>query len=649
MISFGTNDILLEFGTSVVLSGISFSVGEGERLGIVGVNGAGKSSLMRIIAGLQKPTSGSVYIQKGATVGMLSQNEMLDSECSVFDEMLKAFPMLCSLEKSLADMSLEIERRAQAAHDAEYERLISRYTEAQERFRRDGGYEYRSKISSTLLKFGFDESRRSVSVNILSGGERTRLALVRLLLSEPDILLLDEPTNHLDTETLYWLEEHLRAYAHTVAVISHDRYFLDRVATKILDIEHGGATLYSGNYAAFTEKKAKNAEILEHHYKNQQREIARIEAHIEQQRRWNRERNIIAAESREKALARMKRIEAPQAAPRDIRLSFGEAEQSGNDVLFVEHLAKSYGEKRIFSDISFTVKKNDRILILGPNGCGKSTLAKIIGGMLEQDGGVLGFGARVACGYYDQEQRSLDEKSTVIDELVRAHEKLGAAELRSALASFLFFEDDINKLVCELSGGEKARLMLCKMMLSKINLLVLDEPTNHLDINSREILEDAVLRFGGTVIAVSHDRYFAKKIATRIFDMSDGGFFDYHGGYDDYMEYKHSLAQKEELRPTAEARAGSQGKARYMESKRLTAEIRKRERQLERAEADIEALEAEKATLEAEAAGDAASDYVRLSEIAALIEEIDERINAAFDLMAEAEEFLSENGENGER
>lgn len=257
MISFGTNDILLEFGTDIILSGISFSVNEGERLGIVGVNGAGKSSLMRIIAGLQKPTSGSVYTQKGATLGMLAQNEMLDSGLSVFDEMLGAFPVLCALERSLADMSLEIERRASLPHDSEYEKLISRYAEAQERFRSEGGYEYRSKISSTLAKFGFGERRRDVPVKALSGGERTRLALVRLLLSEPDILLLDEPTNHLDSDTLYWLEEHLRAYPHTVAVISHDRYFLDRVATKILDIEHTKATMYNGNYAAFTEKKAK--------------------------------------------------------------------------------------------------------------------------------------------------------------------------------------------------------------------------------------------------------------------------------------------------------------------------------------------------------------------------------------------------------
>lgn len=648
MISFGTNDILLEFGTDIILSGISFSVNEGERLGIVGVNGAGKSSLMRIIAGLQKPTSGSVYTQKGATLGMLAQNEMLDSGLSVFDEMLSAFPVLCALERSLADMSLEIERRASLPHDSEYEKLISRYAEAQERFRSEGGYEYRSKISSTLAKFGFGESRRDVPVKALSGGERTRLALVRLLLSEPDILLLDEPTNHLDSDTLYWLEEHLRAYPHTVAVISHDRYFLDRVATKILDIEHTKATMYNGNYAAFTEKKAKNAEILEHHYKNQQREIARIEAFIEQQRRWNRERNIIAAESREKALAHMKKIDAPQAAPKDIKFTFGEAGESGNDVLYAEHLAKSYGEKRIFSDISFTVKKNDRILILGPNGCGKSTLAKIIGGMLAQDAGTLEFGSNVVYGYYDQEQQSLDEKSTVLDEVVRAHEKLGAAEIRSALAAFLFFEEDISKLVCELSGGEKARLMLCKMMLSKINLLILDEPTNHLDINSREILEDAVLRFRGTVIAVSHDRYFAKKIATRIFDMSGGDFFDYRGGYDEYMEYKHSSARAEAA-PLAEAKPESDSKAKYMESKRLVAEIRKREKQTERAEAEIEALEAEKAALEAEAAGEASSDYIRLSEIAAKTAEIDEKINAAFDIMAEAEDFLSQNRENGEK
>ena len=639
MISFGVSDISLEFGTNVILSGISFSVNEGERLGIVGVNGAGKSSLMKIIAGYSKPTSGNVYTAKGAAVGMLSQNEMLESELCIFDEMLGAFPALCSLEKEISAMSDEMERRASLPHDAEYEKLLLRYSQAQEKFRADGGYEYRSKISATLAKFGFDASRRDAPVKSLSGGERTRLALVRLLLSEPDILLLDEPTNHLDTDTLFWLEECLRAYPHTLAVISHDRYFLDRVATKILDIEHTRAVLYNGNYTEFTEKKAKNAEIAEHHYKNQQREIARIEAFIEQQRRWNRERNIIAAESREKALARMKKVDAPQNAPKDIKFTFSEAGESGGDVLYADHLSKSYGDKSVFSDISFTVKKRDRILIVGPNGCGKSTLAKIIGGMCVQDAGTLEFGANVIFGYYDQEQQSLDEKSTVLDEVVRAHEKLGATEIRSALAAFLFFEEDIGKQVCELSGGEKARLMLCKMMLSKINLLILDEPTNHLDINSREILEDAVLRFGGTVIAVSHDRYFAKKIATRIFDMTGGNFFDYHGGYDEYAEYRRSAAAPEEVQTAV--KAASDGKAKYMEKKRLTAEIRKREKQIERAEAEIEELEAKKAALSYEAENEAASDYVRLSEIAAETAETDEKINAAYDIMAEAEDFLS--------
>lgn len=646
MISFGVSDILLEFGTDVILSGISFSVNEGERLGIVGVNGAGKSSLMKIIAGVSKPSAGSVYTAKGATVGMLSQNEMLESELCVFDEMLGAFPALLSLENEISAMADEIERRASLPHDASYEKLLARYSQVQEKFRADGGYEYKSKISATLAKFGFDASRRDVRVKTLSGGERTRLALVRLLLSEPDILLLDEPTNHLDTNTLYWLEECLRAYPHTLAVISHDRYFLDRVATKILDIEHTRATLYNGNYTEFTEKKAKNAEILEHHYKNQQREIARIEAFIEQQRRWNRERNIIAAESREKALARMKKIDAPQSAPKDIKFSFSEAGESGGDVLYAEHLAKSYGDKKIFSDISFTVKKRDRVLIVGPNGCGKSTLAKIIGGMCEQDAGTLEFGANVVFGYYDQEQQSLDEKSTVLDEVIRAHEKLGATEIRSALAAFLFFDEDIGKQVCELSGGEKARLMLCKMMLSKINLLILDEPTNHLDINSREILEDAIMRFNGTVIAVSHDRYFAKKIATRIFDMTDGEFFDYHGGYDEYTEYRRMTIAPEQVQ--AAVKTESDGKAKYLEKKRMTAEIRKREKQLERAEREIEALEAEKAALEHEAETEAASDYIRLSEIAAKTAEIDKKIDAAFDIMAEAEDFLSANRESEE-
>ena len=641
MIAFGVSNISLAFGTDAVLSDISFSVNEGDRLGIVGVNGAGKSSLMKIMAGTMEATSGSVFTAKGASLEMLAQNAMLDSSATVYEEMLTAFAPLVSLEKEIADMAKEIENRSDQAGTPAYEELITRYTDCEESFREQGGYEYRGRIRSMLAKFGFDESFHSSLIRSLSGGERTRLALVRLLLLEPDILFLDEPTNHLDTETLEWLEDHLCSYPHTVAVISHDRYFLDRVATKMLDIEHTKATLYTGNYTAFVQKKKQAAEIYEHHYKNQQKEIARIEAYIEQQRRWNRERNIIAAESREKALARMDKLDAPKAAPGTIKLVFDEAEQSGNDVIYAERLSKSYGDREIFSDLSFLVRKNDRILIIGPNGCGKSTLAKILGGLHEQSSGVVEFGHNVYLGYYDQEQQTLDENSTVLAEVIRAHENLTITQIRSALAAFLFFAEDMEKPISSLSGGEKARLMLCKMILSKVNLLILDEPTNHLDIPSREILENALLSFGGTIIAVSHDRYFISKIATRIWDMKGGSLFDYAGGYEDYTAYRHSLSAPVPEQTVEKKEIGS--KTRYQQDKQKQSEIRKRERIMERNEEKIEELEKQKFLLSEEASTGAATDYIRLSEITEQIQSIDLEIECLFNEMAEAEDYLKEN------
>ncbi|MGN1095658.1 MAG: ABC-F family ATP-binding cassette domain-containing protein, partial [Eubacteriales bacterium] len=366
------NDISLEYGTDVILDKINFSVNEGDRLGIVGVNGAGKSTLLKIITGNISQSSGSVYIGKGKSIGMLEQNAMLYSESSVFDGMLEAFPEQIRLEKRLSELEKEI-----SDISGEHDKIISEFTSLTERFRNIGGYEFRGRIKSMLSRFGFPEKMHGLPIKNLSGGERTKLSLVRLLLAEPDILILDEPTNHLDTDTLEWLENHLKSYPKTLLLVSHDRYFLDVTATKILEIEHKQASLYNGNYSAFAEKKAADRRALEHKYAEQQKEISRIEAYIEQQRRWNRERNIIAAESREKALARMQKIDAPKASPKNIKLSFGYAGESGNDVLIAEDLSASYEEKKIFSGISFLVKKNDRVIIIGHNGCGKSTLLKI--------------------------------------------------------------------------------------------------------------------------------------------------------------------------------------------------------------------------------------------------------------------------------
>jgi len=631
------SDIRLEYGTDIILQKINFSINEGDRLGIVGVNGAGKSTLLRIIAGTVEPSAGQVFIAKGKTVGMLEQNAMLESDETLTEEMESAFPECRRIEKRLADLQAEIETGDAARH----ERAITEFTALTEKFREIGGYEYKSRIRSMLTRFGFPESEQSKTIDTLSGGERTRLALVRLLLTEPDILILDEPTNHLDTDTLYWLEEHLRAYPKTLLLVSHDRYFLDRTATKILDIENTKAELYTGNYTAFVTQKTEALKRRQKMYDLQQKEIARIEGIIQTQIHFGQEHNYVTIASKKKQIEHMEKIHAPERAPGSIRLAFAEAAESGNDVLEADGLSKSFGKRRLFSDVSFMIKKKDHVIIMGPNGCGKSTLIKILGGFAEADSGVIEYGTGVIAGYYDQEQRTLDENKTVLEELCDAHENLTITQIRTALAGFLFFAEDIEKKVSVLSGGEKARLMLCKMILSKINLLILDEPTNHLDIASREALENALLSFGGTIIAVSHDRYFMKKLATRIFDLS-GGFYDYRGTFDEYLEFKEARRLSAQTAVKTEKKE-SDGKLRYAENKKLLSEIRKAEKRMERAETEIEKLEEEKAALEEEMNTSAATDYIRLSDISQRMNEIDGRIDELFLDMEEAEAFLREN------
>ena len=634
------SDIRLEYGTDIILQKINFSVNEGDRLGIVGVNGAGKSTLLRIIAGTTEPSGGNVFIAKGKSVGMLEQNAMLESEKTLTAEMESAFPECKRIELRLTNLQAEIEASASDSHSEVYERKISEFTTLTEKFREIGGYEYKSRIRSMLARFGFPESEQGKTIDTLSGGERTRLALVRLLLVEPDILILDEPTNHLDTDTLYWLEEHLRAYPKTLLLVSHDRYFLDRTATKILDIENTKAELYTGNYSAFATQKTEARKRQQKMYDLQQKEIARIEGIIQTQIHFGQEHNYITIASKKKQIEHMEKVDAPERAPGSIRLAFAEAAESGNDVLEADGLAKSFGTRTLFSDLSFMIKKRDHVVIMGPNGCGKSTLIKVLGGFIEADSGVIEYGTGVIAGYYDQEQKTLDENKTVLEELCSAHEKLTITQIRTALAGFLFFSEDIEKKVSVLSGGEKARLMLCKMILSKVNLLILDEPTNHLDIASREALENALLSFGGTIIAVSHDRYFMKKLATRIFDLS-GGFYDYHGTFDEYLEFKEKRRVAEQTTVKTEKQE-SEGKIKYAEAKKLTSEIRKAEKRIERAETEIERLEEEKAVLEDEMNSSAATNYVRLSEISERISEIDARIEDLFFEMEEAEEFLNE-------
>ena len=637
MVLLSVSGVTVEYGTDVVLNNINFSINEGDRLGIVGVNGAGKSTLAKIIAGTFTPSSGSVYIAKDKTVSMLAQNAMLESENTVLAEMLDAFPEIVAAERRLGELSASIENHI-GGNEA-----IEKYATLTEDFRKMGGYEYRSRTKSTLARFGFGEDSLDKTINKLSGGERTRLALVKLLLREPDLLILDEPTNHLDMETLAWLEEHLRSYKKTLILISHDRYFLDRAANKILDIEHTEATIYNGNYSAYAAQKAEQRKALAKKHELQQKEISRIEAIIDQQRRWGQAHNFITIKSKQKQIEHLEKdsVSAPKNLPKNISLRFSEARESGSDVLFAENISKSYGERKILSDISFEVKKRDRIMIVGPNGCGKSTLVRILGGLDEDYSGVLRFGYNVIPGYYDQEQQTLDNDSTVLEEVCRAHDKLTMPVVRSALASFLFFAEDMDKKVSVLSGGERARLMPCKMILSQINLLILDEPTNHLDIGSREALEDALMQFSGTIIAVSHDRYFVRKLSSKIFDMTSG-LRIFCGSYDEYCEKK----EQETVKSTAitQEKTVAESKQSYLNAKKNASDIRKNKSKIERCEAEIEKLEDEKSHLAKEAEGDASGDYVRLSEIYARTDEIDKLLESLYDDIDRAEKALAELG-----
>ena len=629
MISISCDNLSLSFGIDVILESVSFSLNEGDKLGIVGVNGAGKSTLFRLITGEYQRDSGAVYIARDKTVGLLEQNTGLQSDKSIYEEMLSAFPALRAMEERItsteaAIAAYETEGRA---HDEAFERLVAAFSTLSEEFEAAGGYSYKSRIRSMLTRLGFGEELWSIPIDKLSGGQKTRLALVRLLLQEPDILMLDEPTNHLDIDTLSWLEEHLRAYKKTILVVSHDRYFLDKIATRILEIEHRRGTVYNGNYSAYLEQKTKNREIEEKHYQNQQREIARIEAYIEQQRRWNRERNIIAAESRQKQLDKMVKLDRPTAAPDQIRLQFSKSGESGNDVLELNRLSKAYPGKPLFSDVSAMIRKHDHVFVYGPNGCGKSTLLKIIMDRVQPDRGDYEYGYNVTVGYYDQEQQDLNDDNTVLEELWSSYENLSQTEIRNTLALFLFRGDDIEKKVSVLSGGEKARLTLAKLILSKMNVLILDEPTNHLDIPSREALENALLAFDGTIIAVSHDRYFIKKLANRIFDLSTHTLFDFHGTYEEYVSY---MEQKKTAPATsasgAAAESVSAGKEQFLKNKADAAQRRKEERARQKTAEAIARTEAEIEAIDAEMAGDAAADYKRLAELQTRKEELEEQL-----------------------
>lgn len=608
MIVLNCNNIGFAYGTETIIKDISFSVQENDKVGLVGVNGAGKSTLFKIITGELNQENGEVFISKDLVVGYLKQNAALDSDNTLWGELLDVFKDLVDMEKSINKVEIDI---STTTDKDKLSSLMKEYSRLTERFSYLGGYEYNSRVRGVLRGLGFDDSEFDKKVSILSGGQKTRLALAKVLLEEPDILMLDEPTNHLDIMAVEWLEDYLKSYKKCLLIISHDRYFLDSVTNKTIEIENHISTVYNCNYSGYVKQKTTNREIQEKHYQQQQKEIARQEAYIEQQRRWNRERNIIAAESRQKALDRMEKIDKPTAEPQKIRMKFNQTIASGNEVLEVDSLSKGFDKKELFKNVNFRIRRSERVFLLGPNGCGKSTLLKILAGRLDASSGKFNFGAKVKLGYYDQEMSDLNEDNTILDEVWSANQKLVQTEVRSALAAFLFTDEDVFKRISVLSGGEKSRIAMLKLIFSDSNFIILDEPTNHLDINSREILEEALNEYEGTMLIVSHDRYFINKLATRIIDIGTSPVIDCAGNYTYYSShYKNNVSDKSK----GETVTMSEAKQTHIATKEERSRIRKLEKQLSDSERDIAKLEQRLKDIDNEMV-EFATDHIKLLEL----------------------------------
>ena len=594
MILMTVQGVSKSFGMKSVLKDISLTLQQGARMGLIGVNGSGKSTLFRLIAGQMEPDEGTISLMRGTRVGMLTQEADIQSDLTVREELSRVFEPVREMERRLR--ALEEEMAQKHADEAELDRLSREYARLTDRFEDAGGYEWPSRIQGVLAGLGFARGREDQPASVLSGGEKTRLCLARLLLTQPDLLMLDEPTNHLDLSSIQWLEDTLKKYRGTVLIISHDRYFMNSVCDCMAEISMRRLVQYEGNYDQFTVKRQADIERQIREYKLQQAEIARQQAIIQRYRMYNREKSIRAAESREKRLEKMERLERP-VDEQHVRFSFEARRRSGDDVLKVHGLAKGFEGRRLFENFDLHLRAGDRVAIIGPNGVGKSTLLNIIARKLKADAGEVEFGANVDLGYYEQHQTGLDPEKDVLNELWDAFPRLDLDRVRSVLALFLFTGDDVYKKISMLSGGEKGRVSLCKLMLKRDNLLLLDEPTNHLDMDSREVLEGALEDFDGTILTVSHDRYFINRVADRIIEMRPDGVKEYLGNYDDYLEKK-----RREEAGLEDAAASGMTKTqldKQRRKERLLREGKKAlEKQLEAAEARIAAAEKEIQDLE---------------------------------------------------
>ena len=582
------------FGTNVILKDASFHIEEKEKAAIVGINGAGKSTLLKIIMKQIPADSGEVILTKDRTIGYLAQHEAVSSGNTIYEELLEVKQDIFELERHIR--TLELQMKSQSG--GELEQTLELYNRLNTEFEQKNGYACKSEIVGVLKGLGFTEDEFSKQVDTLSGGQKTRVALGKLLLAKPDLILLDEPTNHLDMQSIAWLENFLINYSGAVIIVAHDRYFLNRVVSKVIEIDHAKATTFLGNYSAYSEKKAQLRDSQLKAWMNQQREIKHQQEVIDKLKSFNREKSIKRAESREKMLEKIEVLDRPDTEVQELKLSLEPRFPSGNDVLRVEGLAKSFGDHTLFTDLDFEIKRGERVALIGNNGTGKTTILKIINELLAADAGSFTLGSKVCIGYYDQEHHVLHMEKTLFEEISDDYPTLTNTEIRNVLAAFLFTGDDVFKRISDLSGGERGRVSLAKLMLSEANFLILDEPTNHLDILSKEILEQALNRYTGTVFYVSHDRYFINQTATRILELTGNTLVNYIGNYDYYLEKKDELtkiyvpsATEEETASLPSSSAETAGKLTWQQQKEEQARIRKRQNELKKTEDRIHVLE----------------------------------------------------------
>ena len=626
------NNISKSFGTDVIIKSCSFNIEDHEKAAIVGINGAGKSTLLKIITGIEPADTGLVTLAKDKTLGYLSQQQNLNSDNTIYDELLSVKQYILDTEAQLRS----IENQMKSADDTALETLMKKYSDLNHEFELNNGYAYKSEITGVLKGLGFAEEDFTLNVNTLSGGQKTRVALGRLLLSKPDIILLDEPTNHLDMESISWLENYLLNYSGAVLIVAHDRYFLDKIVSKIIELDNGNATVFSGNYTDYASKKAilRNMQLKE--YLNQQREIKHQEEVITKLKQFNREKSIKRAESREKMLNKMEFVDKPEILNDKMDIKLEPNVISGNDVLTVDNLTKGFYGTVLFDNICFQIKRGERVALIGSNGTGKTTILKLINGIIPADSGSIYLGAKVNIGYYDQEHHVLDPDKTIFDEIRDAYPDLNNTQIRNTLAAFLFTNEDVFKYIKDLSGGERGRVSLAKLMLSNANFLILDEPTNHLDITSKEILENALNSYTGTVLFVSHDRYFINSTATRIIELANKTVVNYIGNYDYYLEKKDILGAKPITNNISKSSSSAISKLNWQEEKVKQAQQKKIKNEIKRTEERMALIEAEIEELDNMYADPAiSSDTAKLMEIHTRKEALSKELDELYDKWGE--------------